>query len=256
MSLPNPKPVVLCISGHDPGGGAGIQADIEAVAAQGCHAASLITCLTVQDSSNVYEVLPVQPDILLKQAVKIIEDYPVAAIKIGLTGSRESAPVIRQIRQMLPGIPMVLDTVLASGGGRGISATDWLLPLIPLSTLITPNRREARELSGERTPDACAEKLLLQGCDAVLITGADESSHGQVTNTLYRNGETRHWQWPKLPHSYHGSGCTLAAGIAARLALGESLADATAKAQAYTWDSLQQGFRPGTGQHIPGRIPT
>ncbi|WP_293672698.1 bifunctional hydroxymethylpyrimidine kinase/phosphomethylpyrimidine kinase [Thiolapillus sp.] len=254
MFHPNPKPVVLCISGHDPCGGAGIQADIEAVAAQGAHAATLITCLTVQDSSNVYEVLPVQPAILLRQATRIAKDYPVAAIKIGLIGSAETANALQQIRQLLPDIPLVLDTVLASGGGQGIGAAAYLEPLIPLSTLLTPNRREARELSGGNTPDACGAKLLQKGCGAVLITGADESSHGQVTNTLYRNGETRHWQWPKLPGDYHGSGCTLAAAIAAQLALGEPLTEAIARAQAYTWESLQQGFRPGSGQFIPDRI--
>lgn len=254
MFAPNPKPVVLCISGHDPGGGAGIQADIEAVAAQGCHAVTLITCLTVQDSSNVLEVLPVQPDILLRQAELLSQDFQIAALKIGLIGSRGITQTIRQIRKMLPDIPMVLDTVLASGGGQGVGAVDFLKPLIPLSTLITPNRHEARKLSGEETPDACAAKLLQMGCTAVLITGADEASHDQVTNTLFSNAETRHWQWPRLPHGYHGSGCTLAAGIAAQLAKGTPLFEAADIAQEYTWKALQQGFKPGTGQHFPDRI--
>ncbi len=248
------KPVVLCISGHDPSGGAGIQADIEAVAVQGCHAASLITCLTVQDSSGVSELHPVQPELVLNQANLLLQDYRIDAIKIGLLGSREMTDVLRQIRQRLPHIPMVLDTVLASGGGQRMGAAADLHPLIAMSTLITPNRREARELSGETTADACADTLLQHGCDAVLITGADESSHGQVANTLYGNGHTRHWQWPKLPGSYHGSGCTLAACIAANLAKNEPLADAVGQAQEYTWKALQNGFQPGAGQFIPGRF--
>ncbi|WP_456417653.1 bifunctional hydroxymethylpyrimidine kinase/phosphomethylpyrimidine kinase [Thiolapillus sp.] len=254
MSRPTAKPVVLCISGHDPGGGAGVQADIEAVAARGCHAATLITCLTVQDSSKVTELHPVQPQILLAQARLLIQDYAIAAIKVGLLGSRETAECIRQIRQQLPHIPMVLDTVLASGGGQALGAVEFLKPLLPLSTIITPNRREARELSGETSPDACADKLLQLGCKAVLITGADESTGEQVTNTLYSNGHIRHWQWPKLPGSYHGSGCTLAASIAAHLAKGQSLADAVSLAQEYTWKALQHGYRPGSGQFLPERL--
>ena len=248
------KPVILCISGHDPGGGAGIQADVEAVAAQGCHAATLITCLTVQDSIKVAELHPVQPQILLAQAELIIQDYPIAAIKVGLVGSQETAECIQQIREQLPDVPMVLDTVLTSGGGQAISTVEYLKPLIPLSTIITPNRREAREISGKTNPDDCAEKLAQLGCQATLITGADESPRKQVTNSLYSNGNHLHWQWPKLPGSYHGSGCTLAASIAAYLAKEQPLADAVALAQEYTWKSLQHGFRPGSGQFLPGRF--
>ena len=254
MSRPISKPVILCISGHDPGGGAGIQADIEAAAAQGGHAATLITCLTVQDSSKVVELHPVHPQILLTQAELVIQDYAVAAIKIGLLGSRETAECIRQIRKQLPRIPMVLDTVLASGGGQAMGAVETLKPLLSLGAIITPNHHEARELSGETSPDACADKLLQLGCKAVLITGADESTGEQVTNTLYSNGSTRHWQWPKLPGSYHGSGCTLATSIAVHLAKKQSLAGAVSLAQEYTWKALQQGFRPGSGQFLPGRF--
>ncbi len=256
MSHPVSTPVVLCISGHDPSGGAGIQADIETVAAQGCHAATLITCLTVQDSARVVEVYPIQTRIMLDQARLIMQDYPIAAIKVGLLGSKEAASSILTIRQQLPHIPMVLDTVLASGSGQNMSATEFLKPLLPLSTLITPNRREARALSGETAPDACAEKLLQLGCEAVLITGADESCHDQVTNTLYAATQTRHWQWPKLAGSYHGSGCTLAASIAANLARGQMLADAVGNAQEYTWNTLKRSFQPGSGQYIPRRYPS
>jgi len=254
MSRPTTKPIVLCISGHDPGGGAGIQADIEAVAAQGCHAAALITCLTVQDSNKVTELHPIQPQILLAQAELIIRDYPIAAIKVGLVDNQETAECIRQIREQLPDTPMVLDTILTSGSGQTMGAAEYLQPLLPLSTIVTPNRCEARELSGETSPGACAKKLLRLGCKSVLITGADESTQEQVTNTLYDDAHTRHWQWPKLPGSYHGSGCTLAASVAAHLAKKQTLADAVSFAQEYTWKALQHGFHPGSGQFLPGRF--
>jgi hydroxymethylpyrimidine/phosphomethylpyrimidine kinase len=249
------KPIVLCLSGHDPGGGAGIQADIETLAALGCHAATLITCLTEQDSGRVYRIHPVSPQILQQQARRILDDYPIAAIKVGLLGHAGATELVQAIRGSLPDIPLVLDTVLASGGGQSMSSTDLLHPLLPQASLITPNRKEARELSGKTTPGDCARALLGSGCPAVLITGADESSHGQVTNSLFRENHNRHWQWPRLPGSYHGSGCTLASAIAAGLAQGNSLENAVDSAQHYTWNSLNSAFRPGRGQLLPGRCP-
>ncbi len=255
MSHFSNKPVVLCISGHDPSGGAGIQADIEAVAAQGCHAAGLITCLTVQDSKQVMALHSVKAQILLDQAKCILQDYEISAIKVGLIGSREISDIILEIQQMLPHIPLVLDTVLASGNSQALGARDFINPLLPVSTIATPNRHEARILSNETSIHECAKNLLQTGTEAALITGADESTHGKVINSLYNQQGVQHWQWEKLPDSYHGSGCTLAASLAANLAKGLSLTHAVDKAQAYTWKALTQGFRPGQGQHIPGRLP-
>ncbi|WP_457673139.1 bifunctional hydroxymethylpyrimidine kinase/phosphomethylpyrimidine kinase [Thiolapillus sp.] len=255
MSSGPQKPVVLCLSGHDPGGGAGIQADIETLAAHGCHAAPLVTCLTEQDSSRVYAVHAVAEDILWQQARRILDDYAVAAIKVGLLGSAGAASVVQRAREQHPDLPLVLDTVLASGGGQAMSGPDILQPLLPLASVITPNRREARALSGRTLPDDCAHSLRETGCPAVLITGADEPDHGRVTNSLYRDGGTRHWQWQKLPGSYHGSGCTLASAIAAGLALGQDLENAVDAAQHYVWGSLQRAFHPGKGQALPGRCP-
>ncbi len=247
------RPTVLCISGHDPSGGAGIQADIETLAAHCCHTVTLLSCLTEQDSSRVYRIHPVAPEILWQQARRIVDDFAIAAIKVGLVGDLRIAQEIRRIHQALPGVPLVLDTVLASGGGQAMSSTGIVHPLLDRASLITPNRREARQLSGQTEPADCARSLLDLGCGAVLITGADESSHGQVTNSLYQEQQTRHWQWPKLPGSYHGSGCTLASAIAANLAGGHPLEEAVDRAQHYTWHTLEKAFKPGRGQWLPGR---
>ena len=255
MTNQDKKPVVLCLSGHDPGGGAGIQADIETLTALGCHAASLVTCLTEQDSIRVYGVHPVPEALLRQQARRILEDYRISAIKVGLLGGSGAARVVRHLAETLPEVPLVLDPVLASGGGQAMSPADILGPLLPLASLITPNRREARELSGAVTPEDCARALGDRGCPAVLITGADESEHGKVTNSLYREKHIRHWQWPKLPGSYHGSGCTLASAVAAGLARGKALEAAVDAAQHYTWNALQRAFQPGRGQMVPGRCP-
>ena len=89
--------VVLCLSGHDPSGGAGIHADIEAVAAQGCHAATVITCLTLQDTLNVQELVPVSTELLKRQVRLISQDYTIAAIKIGLLGSPAMAHTVMEL---------------------------------------------------------------------------------------------------------------------------------------------------------------
>ncbi len=255
MAHKDQKPVVLCLSGHDPGGGAGIQADIETLAALGCHAAPLVSCLTEQDSRRVHGVHPVPETLLGQQAQRILDDYRISVIKVGLLGGPGAARVVRHLAETLPDIPLVLDPVLASGAGQAMSPADILGPLLPLASLITPNRREARELSGETTPDDCARVLSEKGCPAILITGADESEHGRLTNSLYREKHIRHWQWPKLPGSYHGSGCTLASAVAAGLARGKDLEAAVDAAQHYTWNALQRAFQPGRGQLLPGRCP-
>lgn len=178
---------------------------------------------------------------------------PPTAIKIGLVPDARIARAIGELLDLLPSVPVVLDPVLHAGDGRPLAAAQWLQPLLARSTLATPNRREARLLSGETSETRAADILLTAGAGAVLVTGADEAHSRRVVNTLYQAGSRVHWQWPRLPGSYHGSGCTLAAAIAARLALDEPLQTAVEKAQAYTQDALRAAIAPGKGQRIPRR---
>jgi len=133
--------------------------------------------------------------------------------------------------------------------------------LIPQATVITPNSQEARRLIAEEYDDSdtatleqCAGRILEMGCEFVLITGTHENT-SQVINTLYSSqGLIRSDAWERLPHSYHGSGCTLASAIAAMLANGLAVPEAVFDAQEYTWQALAAGFRPGMGQHLPDRF--
>ncbi len=254
----NLLPTVLSISGHDPSGGAGIQADIETIAALGCRAATVITCLTVQDTTNVYRIEPVEVGLLEQQARAVLNDLPVAAIKIGLIGQAESAARIALLLQEYPGIPTILDPVLAAGGGMEMGDQPLLdiirNELLPHITLLTPNSPEARRLSGEEELDQCAAKLLAMGCDNVLITGGHEDEE-KLINRLYSRSEGQHsWSWLRFEESYHGSGCTLASAIAALLARQIPLTEAVAQAQEYTWQSISQGTKPGHGQALPNRL--
>ena len=252
-------PVVLTLSGNDPTGGAGLQADIEALASHGCHAAPVVTAITVQNTGNVLDLAPLEAALVVEQARAVLEDMPVQAVKIGLLGSAQIVEAVHTLLQDYPDLPVVLDPVLAAGGGTGLldeSAREALKALLlPQVTVLTPNSREARALAPEADSlDACAMELLDTGCEFVLITGTHEPGP-QVLNRLYGNHrllETFHWE--RLRGEYHGSGCTLAASIAGLLAQGLEPFTAIHEAQEYTWEALRHGYRIGMGQLLPNRF--
>jgi len=252
-------PVVLVFAGHDPSGGAGIQADIEALASQGCHAATVITALTVQDTRDVQDFRPLDAVELIAQARAVLEDMPVATFKLGMLGSVENIEAIHTILNDYPEIPVVFDPVLASGCGTGLGGPELIeamqVLLLPMTTVLTPNSPEARALArGADTLDACALSLLDAGTDYVLVTGTHEDSR-HVNNRLYHEDRLLEtFTWERLPGSYHGSGCTLASSLAGLLARGLDPFAAAHEAQDYTWNALRQGYRPGLGQQLPNRL--
>jgi hydroxymethylpyrimidine/phosphomethylpyrimidine kinase len=258
-------PVVMTIAASDPTGGAGMQADILTLASMGCHPLSVVTALTIQDTGGVEDVLPIDADWVADQARALLEDMPISAFKLGMLGSAETVSVIAEILADYPDIPLVLDPVLASGRGDALADDETISAMIelllPQTTILTPNTLEARRLALDEDaedddPDAaeCARRLIATGCEFVLITGTHANT-AQVVNTLYSDeGVVRSDAWDRLPGSYHGSGCTLAAAIAANLANGLDIADAVRDAQDYTWQALVAGFRPGMGQFIPDRF--
>jgi hydroxymethylpyrimidine/phosphomethylpyrimidine kinase len=250
--------VVLSIGGHDPCGGAGIQADCEAIAALGGHGTSAITCLTVQDTRNVQRLAPVDPELVIAQAEAVLSDLNISAIKIGLIGDAAIAHGLAGLLQRYPAIPAILDPVLAAGGGTDLASEQLeqtlLEELLPQIDLLTPNSQEARRLAGLEPLDECAQALLERGCHQVLITGGHEQGE-RVINGLYdANGLMASWEWDRLPGEYHGSGCTLAAAIAALLARGLPLIDAVREGQEYAWQALAHGRALGQGQLLPNRF--
>ena len=117
-------PVVMTFSGNDPSGGAGIQADIEALISHGCHAAPVITALTIQDTSEIIGYTPLDISLIVEQARAVLEDVPVSAFKIGLLGSSEAVEAIHSILTDYPDLPVVLDPVLATGNGSSSCASN------------------------------------------------------------------------------------------------------------------------------------
>jgi hydroxymethylpyrimidine/phosphomethylpyrimidine kinase len=246
-------------SGHDPVGGAGIQADIEVLASMRVHAATLITALTAQDSTNVYSIQPVSASFLLEQARVLLADIQPVSIKIGLVPDVETAEAIHSIVHDLQGLPVILDPVVKAGGGKQLHDKHTVEAvrslLFPLATLITPNEEEARTFSGNAdTLEACAMSMLESGCDYVLMTGGDTQAE-QVTNRLYGNNRClESFRWPRLPEQYHGSGCTLASAIAGLLSHGHEPLSAVREAQQYTWNCLNNAYQTGAGQLHPDRF--
>ena len=255
-------PIVMTFAASDPTGGAGLQADILTFASMGCHPLSVVTGITVQDTRGVEGIQAIDAEWVSDQARCLLEDIPVDAFKIGVLGSVESISAIAEIVSDYPDIPLVLDPVLASGRGDELSTeemTDALRELLlPVTTILTPNSLEARRLADvddDDTPLAtCAERLLEMGTQFILVTGTHEPT-ADVVNTLYgRSGVVRTDTWPRLPGSFHGSGCTLASAIAAMLANGLEIPEAVREAQDYTWHALRKGYRPGMGQFLPDRL--
>ena len=252
-------PVVMSFAGHDPSGGAGIQADIETLISLGCHCTPIVTALTAQDSVNVKDFKATNASLLVEQARAVLEDMPVAAFKIGMIGSVENAEAIHTIIQEYDSIPVILDPVLAAGGGSDL-ATSTLIDainnlILPNSTLVTPNSVEARRLCSDADSlDACAQMLMDQGCEYVLITGGHEAGTA-ITNNLWRGREkVASYDWQREPGEFHGTGCTLASACAGYIAHGASIEAAVRDAQQYTWQAVKHARRLGMGQAIPNRL--
>jgi hydroxymethylpyrimidine/phosphomethylpyrimidine kinase len=244
----NTRPCVLVFAGHDPSGGAGIAADMQAAAALGAHALCVVTALTVQDNNRVLEVAPADPALLLRQARALAASCEIAAVKVGIPGSAENAAaiaaLISELRAPRPSLPVIVDPVLASGNGDPLARGNALAAvrvLLPHATLLTPNSIEAAALGGD-----------MEQVPHILHTGGHDGGE-QVVNRWRHAGLERSWRWPRLDGEYHGSGCTLAAAAAALLAQGRAMEEALDLAQAYTHSTLQAAYAIAPGQRIPLR---
>lgn len=251
------RPQVLILSGLDPSGGAGVQADIQAVTALGCHPLPVITCLTVQDTRNVYNAEPVSAALIREQLECLAGDTPFHAIKTGALGNAAVVDVVAEFVARYPGIPLITDPVIKAAGG-GDLADEALVNrmrerLFAVAEAITPNGIELALLGQDEDPQTAADNLLRGGCHSILATGG----HGQgpnIINTLYRLGQQSvSWQVERVGGEYHGTGCTLAAAIAAGRATGLPLEAAVEQAQRFVSQAIGHALEVGHGQPVPDR---
>ena len=241
-------PVVLTIAGSDSGGGAGIQADLKTFAALGAYGASVITAVTAQNTLGVTAIHPIPIDVVAAQLDAVLDDFPVAAVKVGMIGDPLVAELIADRAGRLPNL--VVDPVLVATSGARLAESASVAPLVAYPCVLTPNRQEAGALVGSPVETAeemaaAAAKLAARGARAVVVTGSelaiDVLHHDGVTETL--TGEP-----VATPHN-HGSGCTFSSAIAVRLAAGDPVPVAVRNAKQYVAAALAGGrhWRLGAG---------
>ncbi|OOV86250.1 bifunctional hydroxymethylpyrimidine kinase/phosphomethylpyrimidine kinase [Oceanospirillum linum] len=257
-SIPNPA-VTLVLAGHDPSGGAGIQADIETIRALGGYAATVITATTTQDTHNVQGIHPVNANDLITQARMMLDDLPISAIKIGLLGSIENIEAIHTLLQDYPHLPVVFDPILHAGGGKSLTTQEMVAAfndlLLPHTTLLTPNTQELKQLSPNADSIAAqAHHLISLGCKHVAVTGTHAETTDVINKLFGSHGEMQQKTWPRLSGEYHGSGCTFASACTALIAQGADICNATEMAQSFTWKSLESAHKLSSGQHLPNRF--
>jgi hydroxymethylpyrimidine/phosphomethylpyrimidine kinase len=264
---PRTPPRVLTIAGSDSGGGAGIQADLKTFAAHGAYGMSAVTAVTVQNTLGVMAVHAVPPELVAAQIDAVLDDIGADAIKIGMLGG---AAVVRavagRLRVHLRGepIPVVLDPVMIAKGGAPLLADEavaaLLEELLPLATVVTPNLPELARLTGlpvasllaseeERRRAAAALAPCLPGGPAVLAKGGHAAEdEPEVVDLLLAAGVWHRFVHPRLAvRSTHGTGCTLAAALAARLAAGEALPEAASGAIEYVAGAIAAAYPLGRG---------
>lgn len=270
--MPDKPPVVLTIAGFDPSSGAGVTADIKTIAAHGCYGVACVTAMTVQSTSGVKRVEPVDPALVQDTLQELMDDLNIAAVHIGMLGSGKvvksvadflsggagKASTLNQKRARLPNI--VLDPILKSSSGADLldSAGIKLMidRLIPLCDVITPNIDEAAVLTGAKVTDpeemkVAAARLHELGAAAVVVTGGHldkaldllsfPTEHG-MAQEIFKAERQR-------SNSTHGTGCAFATAMACHLALDRGLAEATLLAKTYVTAAISnaQALGKGTG---------
>lgn len=250
---------VLIIAGSDPSGGAGLQADIKTVTALGGYAASAITSITVQNTTGVFSVHPVDPLVIRRQIEIVLDDIGADAIKIGMIGEREAGLAIANaLVEWAAGVPIILDPVLVATSGDALASMGvpalLLERLIPIAALVTPNLDEARALTGIDAVDAAGlaaagEAFLRRGATAALVKGGHLAGD-VVENALVTQGGTRILAKPRIAtKATHGTGCTLASACATGIAQGMPLVAAVERAIDYVHEAIRTapGFGAGAG---------
>ena len=248
--------VVVSIAGSDSSAGAGIQADIKAIAANGAYAASVLTAITAQNTVGVQSAYPLPVDVVRAQIASVFDDLDVAGVKTGMLGDAQMILAIAdELRSRQPGF-VVLDPVMISKTGFPLleqaAVATLREQLLPLATVVTPNVHEAESLTGlsvRSVADAerAGQALLEMGCRAALIKGGHLEEAPATDVLVTRDGvDVIAGEWVESRHT-HGTGCTYASSIAARLALGEPLPAAVRSAKIYVTEAIRAGLAIGAG---------
>jgi hydroxymethylpyrimidine/phosphomethylpyrimidine kinase len=252
-----PPPVVLTIAGFDPSSGAGISADLKTFAAHNCYGVAAITALTVQNTQGASALQPIDASLLEQSVNSLLADERVRAVKIGMLGNRANAEVVREVLDLNPALPAVLDPVVRSASGLELVDAAGLTylreHLLGRVRLVTPNLDEAAALTGLKVENmegmkAAARRLVELGARAVVVTGGHLE---KAIDDYYDGTELESFIGDRVkPDNTHGTGCTFSSAIAANLALGRQLRDAVVLAKVYVTEAIRKAYPVG-----PGRLP-
>ena len=251
------RPCCLTIAGSDSGGNAGVQADLRAFHAYGLHGCTAFAALTAQNPRGVSAIHPVPPDFVVAQLDAVLGVYAIKALK---TGMLADAAVIRAVAERLsvhPEIAKVIDPVMVATSGARLIADDALGALtgalLPLATVITPNIPEAEALTGmtldsrDKVHEAAKRLNGMFGCAVLVKGGHAVGDYAVAEDTLYDGTSffSATMPWVADPVSTHGTGCSLAAALAAELALGHDLRSAVLGAKRYVHQAIARSYYVG-----------
>lgn len=249
--------MVWTIAGFDPSSGAGITADLKTISTLGGYGVACITALTVQNTVGVRRVEPISPQTVRETLQALLDDFYPMAIKIGMLGTSEIVTIVADFLENLapPRCPIVLDPILISTSGSQLldHAGSRLLAtrLVPLATVVTPNRREAAFLTAlpESDPEALAQALRRLGAVAAVVTGGDGTGNTSEDVLAYEAAGTEFIETLSAPRlqsqATHGTGCAFSTAIACTLAHGESIPSAVTSAKLFVRRAIQRA--PGLG---------
>ena len=245
---------VLTIAGSDPVGGAGLQADLKAIEAMGLHGCSVVTCVTSQNTKGVRSVFPVPAEEIKAQLKAVLDDVRLGAVKTGMLYSGE---IVRTVSRTLRGepVPIVVDPVMVATTGGSLSEKGFVeelrRSLLPIATLVTPNRHEAELLSGMEIKDGrgairAARGIMRFGARSVLVKGGHIEEE-EAVDYLVLKGRTVKLATPRENRDVHGTGCALSSFIAGRLAMGDGLEEAARESKEMIFKSIRGSRRVGKG---------
>ncbi|MCC7141394.1 MAG: bifunctional hydroxymethylpyrimidine kinase/phosphomethylpyrimidine kinase [Candidatus Eisenbacteria bacterium] len=260
--MQNPPRQCLSIAGSDSGGGAGIQADLKAMHANGVFGMSVLCSITAQNTQAVTEAFDLPLDLVRAQLDAIWGDFEVAAVKTGMLSSAPLVSLVANFLRELPDRPpLVIDPVMISKSGFSLLAADAVAlvrdELLPLATLVTPNRYEAELLADcpiQTKADLleAGRRILALGPAAVLLKGGHLDGPGfdstRAVDFLFVEDEIREFSSPRFAtRNTHGTGCTYSAAICAQLGRGLALPDAVSAAKRYIAGAIEHGLAIGRG---------
>jgi hydroxymethylpyrimidine/phosphomethylpyrimidine kinase len=248
-------PVVLTIAGFDPSSGAGVTADIKAIAAHGCYGIAAITAMTVQSTAGVRRLSPVDPGLLSETLDELAADMTVSAVHIGMQGSGEIAARVAAFLERVKPQKVVLDPILKSSSGASLLDDSGISilkeRLLPLATVITPNIDEATALTGipiQSVADMklAARRLQEMGAQSVVVTGGHLEA---AIDLLCEKGQpAQTFRSHRVPSkNTHGTGCAFSTAIACHLAQGRPLSSAVLAAKAYVTAAIASAYPVGKG---------